>query len=550
MDITWEAPGPGQWDLDRSHGHGSATPIVQRLLSESMEAGMAEVFAEFGIPAQTLGCRFVNGFMYNRLKPVIGADKPPRKAPPKPVLKLAFRLHPELRRRAKRAQQTIETQPWQDVIRRWREVERAEIQQQNLTLQRVDLSGLDDAGLAAHVQDVYDNARRLFARHFVLHGYDLGPIGLLLLDCRERWSIEPTDVVHALSGASPSTSEPARIAGRLRAAVEAAGITPTTLDDVRALGPEVTAELDHYLELKGQTMVSRYDVDGLRLAEMPDLVLAAIVAGTDPDDDHGHAAAAAVRARVPEADRADFDHLLEEARLAMDLRDDNGPNTAEWPLGLLRRALLEAGTRLAARGALVAPEHALELGLDEVLTLLRSGEGPSADDAASRAKRRSELSKLTPPTLLGTAEQPPPSDVMPAATRRLIATVQIVLEQLDGGKGAHDLSGSGVGTQPYRGRVRRALSAEQALERLEPGEVLVVPYTTPAYNMVMPVAGGLVTSEGGPLSHASVIARELGIPAVIGAPGALVHLHDGDEVEIDPVAGEVRVVRPAEQVDA
>ena len=49
--------------------------------------------------------------------------------------------------------------------------------------------------------------------------------------------------------------------------------------------------------------------------------------------------------------------------------------------------------------------------------------------------------------------------------------------------------------------------------------MLVVPFTTPSYNTVLGLAGAVVTSEGGPLCHAAVLARELGIPAVIGAPG-------------------------------
>ena len=73
----------------------------------------------------------------------------------------------------------------------------------------------------------------------------------------------------------------------------------------------------------------------------------------------------------------------------------------------------------------------------------------------------------------------------------------------------------------------------------------MVPFTTPAYNVVLPLCGGLVTTEGGPLSHAAVLARELGLAAVVGASGALLELRDGMEVEVDPVAGEVRLVSVA-----
>ena len=69
-----------------------------------------------------------------------------------------------------------------------------------------------------------------------------------------------------------------------------------------------------------------------------------------------------------------------------------------------------------------------------------------------------------------------------------------------------------------------------------------MPFTTPAYNAVLSMAGGLVTEEGGALSHAAVLARELELPAVIGVRGALDLIANGDEVEVDPVAGTVRVL--------
>ena len=51
-----------------------------------------------------------------------------------------------------------------------------------------------------------------------------------------------------------------------------------------------------------------------------------------------------------------------------------------------------------------------------------------------------------------------------------------------------------------------------------------------------------MTADGGPLSHAAVLARELGIPAVVGARGALTEIPDGALIDVDPVAGEVRIV--------
>ncbi len=71
--------------------------------------------------------------------------------------------------------------------------------------------------------------------------------------------------------------------------------------------------------------------------------------------------------------------------------------------------------------------------------------------------------------------------------------------------------------------------------------MLIVRATSPAFNAVLAIAGAVVTANGGPMSHAAVLSRELGIPAVVGAPGAL-SIPDGATVQVDPVAGRVRVV--------
>lgn len=74
------------------------------------------------------------------------------------------------------------------------------------------------------------------------------------------------------------------------------------------------------------------------------------------------------------------------------------------------------------------------------------------------------------------------------------------------------------------------------------GDILVTRTTSPASNLVLTLVGGLVTSEGGPMSHAAVLSRALGIPAIVGAADAMTAISDCDTVEIDPQAGTVRVV--------
>ena len=99
----------------------------------------------------------------------------------------------------------------------------------------------------------------------------------------------------------------------------------------------------------------------------------------------------------------------------MDLRDDNGPINVQWPTGLLRRALLESGRRLQARGQLHEPGHAIELTLDEVLGGLRGTIEVQADDISARTAQRAADSAITPPSSLGAPGPEPDLSVFPPA---------------------------------------------------------------------------------------------------------------------------------------
>ncbi len=546
MEAVWNVPGPGLWELDRSHFRGGTTPLVQSLMTGAMVAGMRRVMKELGTPADTVQPAFVNGFCYIRLRPLIGPDKVSTKLPPLPLLKLAVRLHPEMRRRSRAAERALADRPWREVIRHWETEGRRAIEAENLALQEVCLTDLSDDSLIGHAEDVLAHCRKNLEHHFWLHGYDLGPIGLLLKMCSE-WGVPPADVIPLLEGASPSTGAPIVALARIRARVEAAGAHPSSLDELRGMSAAITNDLDTYLRYRGSLLFSRYDIDGVTLGERPELILATIMSSkVHSTGDLTASRIDAVRARVSAENRGEFDERLAEARAAMNLRDDNGPTTSEWPLGLLRLTLLEVGRRLQAAGRATSPAHAFEITPDELEPGLMSGRGPTAAQLAERHQQRLAWAELDPPATLGVAGAEPPLSILPPSMGRMVATVQLVMQQL-GMAGDRDalgggLHGTGVGAASYRGIARRASSPEEALDLMEPGDVLIVAFTTPAYNVVLSVAGAIVTSQGGPLSHAAVLARELGIPAVIGAPSALLDIPDGALVEVDPVLGEVRIV--------
>ena len=163
----------------------------------------------------------------------------------------------------------------------------------------------------------------------------------------------------------------------------------------------------------------------------------------------------------------------------------------------------------------------MELTVDELMGLLAGNEGPSADEAAARLAERERLSGVQAPPSLGPDLDLPVRALPPAMrlmTRGLLALRELGITP-PGERPS--LRGVGIGTEAVVGRACVASHPAEALARFESGAILVTRGTTPAWNALLAHAGGIVTEEGGPLSHAAVIARELGLPALIGTPDAV-----------------------------
>ena len=203
-------------------------------------------------------------------------------------------------------------------------------------------------------------------------------------------------------------------------------------------------------------------------------------------------------------------------------------------MGLLRRAMLEAGRRLG----LHRPEHAVELTVDELVAGLtggslpdrRDGRGPGSGSAraAPRSTRRGSSDRSSP-----SHRSPPCPDRCPDRRRPV------------GDRRPHarptTAAAVGIGDRPHTGRALVVDDPNEALDLVEPGDVVITTATSPSWNVVLVQAGALVTTTGGLLSHAAVIARELGIPALIGEPTAMRRVTTGSMVTVDPVAGVLTV---------
>ena len=218
-----------------------------------------------------------------------------------------------------------------------------------------------------------------------------------------------------------------------------------------------------------------------------------------------------IRNQIAAEHRPLFDELLDGARRAYGLRDDNGPLTAEWPMGLVRRAYLEAGRRLETSGRLQQAAHVFELDAADLAAVLRGASEPTAAECAARAAHRAWEAQQDAPALLGPPMAPPDLSAFPPGLRRVMNIVvsAVSMLEVDPAVKRESLAGLGIGDRVHRGIARVATDPDRVLQEMEPGDVLVAAWTAPSYNAVFSIAGGVVVQEGGLLCHAAVMAREL-----------------------------------------
>ena len=211
----------------------------------------------------------------------------------------------------------------------------------------------------------------------------------------------------------------------------------------------------------------------------------------------------------------------------------------------LRRQLAVVGEALAADGRIAGPDDIWFLAPDEARVGLRG-----ADLTAMVARRRAvygrELQRRYVPRLLlsdGTdveaAAAAARSQANPSRPNR--SGLHLPGPSVPAAPG-DVLYGSPASAGTVTGTVR--VITDPIGARLEPGEILVAPSTDPGWTPLFLTAGALVMEMGGAISHGAVVAREYGIPAVVGVPEATLHLRSGQTVTVDGAAGTV-VVGPA-----
>jgi pyruvate,water dikinase len=548
--ITTETiPFPVPWDIpfddgepfmhDPMHMPFAITPLTESMMAEAASTGMTTAAAEAGIPIAAYESRERNYYHFTRIAPVI----------------------PTSDEEAREIAEVAEAAGKREVARqmeRWHSEHLPRIQELNARLAELPGPDTSDIGILAALEEAKAIATEAWTIHFRLALPMLLSMQLFDEFYADLFGGNEADGHALLVGAVTASVKAGFGISDLAILAREGGLEPLFLaTPVSALMPALEGTeagrtflmaLRDYLADYGLRQ-DLFDLATPTWQEDPSFALAAVraylLSGRDARTEHAAMATSAETALAaaqeqlavyPEAMREQFEALLQFARQGAFLQEEHNFYIDQRNTALIRLLALRAGALMAQRGWLQAPEDIFLLKLEELREILGGAPGPSAADVqALVTRRRQELAQaaeMTPPPFIGRppAGPPPGSNPMERGMVRFFGGPPQRSEtpgQLKGTPGSR-------GTVTGIARVARTLEEAQSLE---PGEILVAITTMPPWTPLFGIASAVVTETGGPLSHCAIVAREYGIPAVVGAAGATQAIQTGQEITVDGGGG-------------
>ena len=564
IPIAIEVP-PGVWMRDDFHEPVPVSPFGRVMLIEQIVKAMPAVFAEFGVLIDRIEPQFIGGWVYTRPLPVglpTGGRVARAARPPRWLLAALLRLHPGIRRRNHAAQQAIASDLALTVTRRWFDEWRAEHEADARSALALDLRSLSDQELT----DQLDHRLEVVGRpvHAMVGIAWFLLIHDLVATCRELLGWDTPRTLILLEGLSSTSTASARHLDELaqlaisKPAIRQllASVDETTPGKLAGADADFANAFNRYVEATAHRAV-RFDVVDPNLAERPDLLLRLVADqmtnGFSPEQvahesqrrrDAATDEARALLASRTETDRTRFGRGLARAREAYPSMEDKTWHTQAVQTALLRYVGLEIGRRLAERGQLREVEDVFFLEVQEARAALFDGAEHHATTKLRKGQRAWAMAHPGPLVYGDPPSDRPPFDLLPPAARRVNEGVAWGLTEFLRHRASAGKPGQVTGTPASAGRYRgpvRLVMGEHEFSKIRAGDVVVCPTTSPVWSIVFPSLGALVTDAGGILSHPAIIAREHGIPAVVGAGNATHVLRDGQFVTVDGNTGEVEL---------
>src|SRR4051794_26809778 len=356
--LQFDPPGPGTWTIDAVHFPRPVTRYWSEVHPAPFVRGFRELTGFYGLLFDTLEYAYLDGFAYMTMVPLAESEIPAR---------------------LQRAEEVFERKLWREQLSEWDDTAKPTAIRRHRELQSTDPDALSDAELVDYLTRCRDHHAEMIYQHMRFTAAPSVPTGDFLAHVGDWTGLPASELLGLLRGPAPVSAGASDELERLRAAVAA---DPTArellashagpgrvLAALRASDGEVGAAASAYLDLVGYRLLDGFDISGRYALELPDALLRAIrvaMADEAPATSEVEDRITAVRGKVPEEHRAQFDELLGEARLTYKVRDERGVYSDIWASGIMRRAVLAAGRRVAAAGRLRDAEHLVDAGFEEM----------------------------------------------------------------------------------------------------------------------------------------------------------------------------------------
>ena len=551
------------WELEDVHFPDPLSRWGHEFMVVRQSRVIQELCRERGLLLDGVRFREIEDAVYVSIVPVGGKA---RKLPPPFVMRIITKLHPEIRRRIRQQRADEAAGYFEKLVTRWVSTNEARWLAEGRDHLGEPLAQLSDQELVEVLERRFDWATAALKEHFHLHGAGISEIGRLARDLNRDHGMTTAEISGLFTGLSDATTGPAAAQAELAAVIVGAGGTQMldraeTLDDVRAISADVRTLVDEYVDNWAQRAI-RYEPAWPTIAEQPMWIIRLLREKVRIEGESDLAAAhdelrSETELRVLDAlgDTPETQRRIARARRAFPVLEGNETATVGIPVAVVRQVGLEVGRRLARDGRLADAAHVFDLELDEAVGLLNGAQAHLSQTAAARYERRQTRTSTPAPTIGKSIPLPDLSsfpedvadnlDAMLWYAAKLSSVTPHAPDADTVAADAHTNAGTvnGVAVSPgVRVGTARIVLDESQFDRIEPGDVLVCPITSPVWSMVFPMVSALVCDGGGPFSHPAIIAREFGYPAVVGTETATVDIADGAQIRVDGDAGTVTVL--------
>ncbi len=545
--VEWDEPGDTQlfWVHDLTHYSDQLTPYDFFTVKDIFETVADKVNRAYHVPLKTF-CRHFNTYFYSASVPQLGPIE-------------------EMIAQNKLCWEKLNA-TMGNLWNQWESDWLPEVRQHLAYWEACDLKGASATKLSEYLNETDQRVRRIWEIHLLLSYPMVIAISLFEEMYRDLFgNADPFDAYQLLVGFENKTVESAKALWKLsRQALASPNVCKVLTDyapsEVRSRlsdfeqGRAFIKELDSYLQLYGKRSNNEVLKNPYWIEDPSPVIKNLQNYITQPERDltaelkkqaeNRELRLAEMREQMqgyPKPVNDQFGFLLKAAQEGNRLREEH-THWIDFSVSYhQRQVVLTCGMRLAEAGVIDSKDDVFYLTPDELKESMAGLAARHPDDnrrpvVNDRLAKEKRFSTQPAPPVLGTPPAgPPPDDPILRAFFKVLG-VPPVPSNIPG-----ELKGSPGSGGTARGTAKVVRSLAEA-GKLNPGDILVAEYTVSSWTPLFASIAAVVTDSGGVLSHSSVVAREYGIPAVVGTGMATVVIKDGQTVEVNGDTGIVRVI--------